>query len=765
MNKKVDQQSTSFLSSQLRMPNTFGAYSGKTLTWWDRFFYSPNKSSIWRNICVSITAIILATLVALIITAAVYQRADVFYLIPQIVFTNAFSADGIHTTLIITAMVFLSAISFIFAQKVGLFNIGISGQMLFGGQIGFIVAWLLRDSVPRGPGQVIFVLVAMGAGAAISLIITLLKEFFNIHEVISSIMFNWIIFFCGTYMLQSVGQKFKQIGDSGVNTKPLSDHWVISMNGDSSGAWIVGLIIAGIVLVFSFVVLHLSTYGKKIASVGKSLTASQYAGISVRTQRIIAMLISGAVAGLMGAIIYGGYQNSMSIIFASKIIPHWGFDGISIGLIAGNNVIGTLPISLLFAMIEQSKQTIQTTVQVSDVFAGLLFGIIVYGSAIIAVFIYLRPYLWFKRLKYGPKGGKNYEDFVNNLRTELDKLNTRLATFKIIRKSLLKRAAIELKLKKALKKLKVDPEKYQNVNALRTYLNLLDQSTNDKGHLPWDARTPFKDKVKGLWIKRSHFEKVAFYKHQINRLNEKIYFDDTTDFFSRMLKESKIAKVEDIIIRDNYSLLTKNLYRHYIVSRTKQVVKYKLATLNAKRDYDINKYHNQKIDAFLRVNGIYNELNAAERQSYLKYMQMYENVYELSPTYLLLVQKHPVRKPLKLDRYTEYLKEMNPYHEFLKMIRNDYVVTKDLKAVIDETKFDQYKEDMKLHVRLKALKILTKKNKYLSMKWKLDRILVKRINQDIRYYYALAKLDAQRRMLDERLVYFYNYCALIGEGR
>jgi simple sugar transport system permease protein len=116
-----------------------------------------------------------------------------------------------------------------------------------------------------------------------------------------------------------------------------------------------------------------------------------YAGINVKSKQLVAMLISGLIAGLLGAMIYCGQTNNLFITTATKAIPTRGFDGISVGLISMNNPVAVLPISLFFAMIENAKSTIQAECSVDPVVADLMFGVIVYGAAIISLVCYFRP--------------------------------------------------------------------------------------------------------------------------------------------------------------------------------------------------------------------------------------------------------------------------------------------------------------------------------------------------------------------------------------
>jgi simple sugar transport system permease protein len=93
------------------------------------------------------------------------------------------------------------------------------------------------------------------------------------------------------------------------------------------------------IILSALVILTLSytTFGKKIINTGMSITASQYAGYSVKRNQIVAMLVSGGLAGVLGMMVYLGRTNSIPMNILSKSIPGEGFSGISVGLIAMSN--------------------------------------------------------------------------------------------------------------------------------------------------------------------------------------------------------------------------------------------------------------------------------------------------------------------------------------------------------------------------------------------------------------------------------------------
>jgi simple sugar transport system permease protein len=151
-----------------------------------------------------------------------------------------------------------------------------------------------------------------------------------------------------------------------------------------------------------------------------SQTAAKYAGYSTKFNQVTAMLISGAIAGILGAMVYLGKADNMPVTVAAKTIPQEGFTGISVGLIAMSNSWAILPISLLFGMIDSSKVSLQTLYGVDPAVADTIFGIVVYGAAIISIFYFLVPYKWYLRIFKGKAYANNYAQYVDNINQDLD---------------------------------------------------------------------------------------------------------------------------------------------------------------------------------------------------------------------------------------------------------------------------------------------------------------------------------------------------------
>ncbi len=400
---------------------------------WMKFIYNDNRKNISKNIFASLVSIVISLLIALLLVVIIYRDGSLFSDVVKYIFIAPFKGkfnEGHAKETISSISIFaMAALSFIFAQKVGLFNIGISGQMLFGGQVGTIVGFGLHHHIGTalGIGQLLVIITAMLSGALIATIINILKVYLNVNEVITSILFNWIVFFLGTLFVRTILNKMGHIDAGGLYTESLPNDVSLNIsnwNAIMNGSWLPLTIITAIVIPSSIIVLNCLTFGKKIKVTGLNVSASMYAGINVKSKQLVAMLISGLIAGLLGAMIYCGQTNNLFITTATKAIPTRGFDGISVGLISMNNPVAVLPISLFFAMIENAKSTIQAECSVDPVVADLMFGVIVYGAAIISLVYYFRPWIWLRKLFDGKNNENNYYKYQNDQAANIEHINS-----------------------------------------------------------------------------------------------------------------------------------------------------------------------------------------------------------------------------------------------------------------------------------------------------------------------------------------------------
>jgi simple sugar transport system permease protein len=184
----------------------------------DKLIYSNKRKKGLKSITFSLLTIIISLIVALLLTSIIYKDSSLFTKIFTSFFTAPFASLAITNNTISTVAIFaVAAIAFLIAMKCGMFNIGISSQMMFGGATATIIAQHMIN-MPNGLSQIILLLVSIVAATSIATIIGILKAFLNVNEVVSSIMFNWIIYFIATMMVA----KTCAVDPTGLYTQDLS---------------------------------------------------------------------------------------------------------------------------------------------------------------------------------------------------------------------------------------------------------------------------------------------------------------------------------------------------------------------------------------------------------------------------------------------------------------------------------------------------------------------------------------------------------------
>jgi ABC-type uncharacterized transport system permease subunit len=267
------------------------------------------------------------------------------------------AALNLQQTLIVTTSLILTGLAVAFAFRCGLFNIGGPGQYLVG---AYFAVWVgsTMAGLPSALHIFLAVTIATLAGAVFAGIAGFLKATVGAHEVISTIMLNWIAIWVGSYLfglggaLQNSTQKFVPISNDVVDKAKLPVFW-----GDPILQGLhVGFFIALAALVVYWIVLNRTTLGYQVRAVGFNPEAARYGGINVPRNFVLAMAISGAFAGLAGAVDILGWQFRISqndIGPTSNIV----FIGIAVALLGRNTAIGVLFAALLFGALLTGTST------------------------------------------------------------------------------------------------------------------------------------------------------------------------------------------------------------------------------------------------------------------------------------------------------------------------------------------------------------------------------------------------------------------------
>ncbi|MBO2944397.1 ABC transporter permease [Paenibacillus sp. F411] len=282
--------------------------------------------------------------------------------------------ERIGNTLATATPLILTGLSVAFAFRTGLFNIGAAGQMLFGGFCATAVGhWL---DLPRALLLVVIVLAGFIGGALWALVPGILKARYNVHEVVSTIMMNWIAYWIVFYAVPSY---FK--GSSETESRQLPANALLQQQGLSDlfqGSYInLGLFVALISVVLVAFLIQKTTLGYELKAVGFNRHAAEYAGIGVQRSIVLSMFISGGIAGLAGVTQYTGNASSIQI----GILPSQGFDGIAVALLGANAPLGVLLAAIFFGLLYSGRGFMNAMTDIPPEIADSIIAIIIYFAA------------------------------------------------------------------------------------------------------------------------------------------------------------------------------------------------------------------------------------------------------------------------------------------------------------------------------------------------------------------------------------------------
>lgn len=268
------------------------------------------------------------------------------------------------------AILYLSGVAAAIGFRMGLFNIGVEGQYRVG---AFAAAAFAGAGWFDGKiNTVLAILVAMLAGALWAGIAGLLRVTRGVSEVISTIMLNAIAGILVGYLLRKLGA---QSGNA-THTKNIEEgSWVGSLEIiKGAGAELLGLsLLAVLVGVLYHVVLSKTAFGFNLRATGQSETAAVAAGVDVRKMVVVSMLISGAVAGLIGMPVLFGDAHNYGSSFQTGI----GFAGIAVALLGRNHPVGILLGALVFAFLREQSNNLNILAGISTDIVQVSQGVIV----------------------------------------------------------------------------------------------------------------------------------------------------------------------------------------------------------------------------------------------------------------------------------------------------------------------------------------------------------------------------------------------------
>jgi general nucleoside transport system permease protein len=315
---------------------------------------------------------------------AIFDGSGLNWLFPWVTGADrALAASNLQQTLLLTTALVLCALAVSIGFRTGLFNIGGQGQYLVG---SIFAVWVGSSFVEmNGPLHVLLALaVSALAGGLYAGIAGVLKATVGAHEVITTIMLNWIAVWVGSWAF-GLGGPLQSHANGG--STPISPdispkaHLHVFWGSSVLQGLDVGFFVALASLVVYWVTLNRTTLGFELRAVGFNREAARYAGMSVARSTVVAMLIAGAFAGLAGAIDVLGWEFRLGVgdVKASQI----GFIAIAVAVLGRNTAIGVFLSGVLFASLLTGTSTRNLEIARPDLASNLT--LIIQGLVVLFV--------------------------------------------------------------------------------------------------------------------------------------------------------------------------------------------------------------------------------------------------------------------------------------------------------------------------------------------------------------------------------------------
>lgn len=271
---------------------------------------------------------------------------DLFSVIIQGCFGN--TRNILTTIQYVTPLIFTGLANAV-AFKCGLFNIGVEGQFTMG-----MLSAAIIGLIPGLSPWIHIPLIILGGllfGGVWGAIPGYLKAKIGTNEVINTIMMNYIAMYVANWVVLRT-----KIGVPKQSTTPTIQVSAQLFRFSKFSNANISIIFAIVLAILVYILLFKTTIGYEIRAVGLNALGAEYGGINIAKNTVLAMLISGAIAGIGGATHIAGVEHSLKDFMG---FLGYGMDGMAVSLLAKNNPIGCIPTAILFGMLNASSVSLQ----------------------------------------------------------------------------------------------------------------------------------------------------------------------------------------------------------------------------------------------------------------------------------------------------------------------------------------------------------------------------------------------------------------------
>lgn len=326
------------------------------------------KAGVFRDmdsILLPVVSLLLAMIISGVIMAVCgYNPFEAF----GAIFAGAFqSQSGLAQTFTQATPLIFTGLAFTLAKKTTLINLGVEGQLLFGAMAAAVLG-TVDLGLPTFLHLPLTLIAGMAVGGLFAALVGLLKVKFGSNEVIATIMLNEIAKLFCSYL---VNGPFKAEGAVSQTVKVLPTAMLPRIMAKYQLTFAIVLAVLACIAVKFF--MERTVKGFEIRCVGMGSVAAETAGINVGKMMIAAMFLSGAIAGLAGACHVTGVDRR----FIEGFSPGYGFDGIAVAALAGENPVGVIFAGVIFGALRSGAMVLNRTTNIPTDFINVIQALVV----------------------------------------------------------------------------------------------------------------------------------------------------------------------------------------------------------------------------------------------------------------------------------------------------------------------------------------------------------------------------------------------------
>lgn len=337
----------------------------------DPLFHIVKRDALpwYKSLGIRLIAILAALIVCAVVTTILTGINPIQVYVS--IFLGAFgTARKTWITFQNIAILLLISLALTPAFRMRFWNIGGEGQVLIGGLAAAACMITLADKVPNVVVILLMIVCSLGAGAIWGLIPAFFKAKWNTNETLSTLMMNYIATqLVAFYTI--VWEMPKGSGKIGIINQNTNVGWLPEIGGSK---YLLSIVVAVLVTVLMYIYLTYSKHGYEIEVVGESERTARYVGIKVEKVIIRTMLLSGAICGLVGLLLVGGINHTVTTTIANG----QGFTAVLVSWMAKFNPFTMIATSFLIIFLNRGASEISTTFGLNQSFADILTGIILF---------------------------------------------------------------------------------------------------------------------------------------------------------------------------------------------------------------------------------------------------------------------------------------------------------------------------------------------------------------------------------------------------